>query len=284
MIQNSAMLVELNISMWTGRKLDKQVSEEIDTAKKTKVRGGNYNKKLFPDAKPLERVTSLASSLRTWHYEQTLAWSSSTQLLPVVRFLDYKAELSRRISEIEDAIKVFLAAYPTLVTAAAFQLGELFDAEDYPPVDAVEKKFRIHYAFLPVPTSGDFRVDAPTAAMQAAMQEVTAQCEGHIERRVQSAMKEAWDRLHACVSHLSERLADSEQDGGRKRIHDSLLVNANELCGLLTALNVTNDPQLERARMALECAINGTTGDDLRESDALRKQTKAKVDAILDMF
>jgi hypothetical protein len=33
MIQNSAMLIDLNISVWTGRKMDKQVSDEIDAAK-----------------------------------------------------------------------------------------------------------------------------------------------------------------------------------------------------------------------------------------------------------
>ena len=44
MIQNSAMLIDLNISTWTGRKMDKKVSEEIDQAKNTKSRAGNYHK------------------------------------------------------------------------------------------------------------------------------------------------------------------------------------------------------------------------------------------------
>lgn len=42
MIQNSAMLVDLNISVWTGRKMDKTVSDEIDASKNTKARAGNY--------------------------------------------------------------------------------------------------------------------------------------------------------------------------------------------------------------------------------------------------
>ena len=42
MIQNSAMLVDLNISLWTARKMDKKVSQEIDNAKNTRSRGGNY--------------------------------------------------------------------------------------------------------------------------------------------------------------------------------------------------------------------------------------------------
>ena len=46
MIQNSAMLVDLNISLWTARKMDKKVSQEIDNAKNTRSRGGNYHKNL----------------------------------------------------------------------------------------------------------------------------------------------------------------------------------------------------------------------------------------------
>jgi hypothetical protein len=33
MIHKSSMLVDLGISVWTGRKLDKRVSDEIDLAK-----------------------------------------------------------------------------------------------------------------------------------------------------------------------------------------------------------------------------------------------------------
>ena len=35
-ISSSAMLVDLSISVWTGRKLDKTVSAEVDASKNTK--------------------------------------------------------------------------------------------------------------------------------------------------------------------------------------------------------------------------------------------------------
>ena len=47
MFNQSAVLVRLNISTWTGRKLDKRVSDEIDLSKNTKTRAGNYNKHLL---------------------------------------------------------------------------------------------------------------------------------------------------------------------------------------------------------------------------------------------
>jgi len=46
-LASSSVLFELSISVWTGRKLDKQVSAEVDMDKSTRARGGNYNKNLF---------------------------------------------------------------------------------------------------------------------------------------------------------------------------------------------------------------------------------------------
>jgi hypothetical protein len=43
-ISSSAMLVDVSISVWTARKLDKKVSAEVDVAKSTKTKAGNYHK------------------------------------------------------------------------------------------------------------------------------------------------------------------------------------------------------------------------------------------------
>jgi hypothetical protein len=233
-------------------------------------------------------VQSLGSALRIWHYKNTLAWSDSgPRLLPMKSFLDYKPELAKRVAEIDAAVQDFLLDYPTLVTAAAFQLGDLFDASEYPEAHTLAAKFKVNYAFLPVPTAGDFRVDV----IKEAEQELRDEFEGYVARKTQEAMQDAWTRLHECVQHMSERLSDAEEvkptkkgETRRRRFHDSLIENANELCGVLTALNVTNDPKLEQARAALERVISKHTADELRENDHLRLQTKAKVDAILDMF
>jgi hypothetical protein len=65
---------------------------------------------------------------------------------------------------------------------------------------------------------------------------------------------------------------------------DSLMTNAYELCDLLSKLNVTNDPKLEQARQALESAVDGKSAEQLRKSDDMRLNVKAKVDEILGMF
>lgn len=288
-IQNSAVLVDLNISAWTGRKLDKKVSGEIDANKGTKTRAGNYHKSLLAGTNKLEEVQKIVSAVRVWHYEQTLPWSDSgSRLLPMKNFFSYKQTLSNFEGQFNNAVEEFIEKYPELVSAAAFQLGALFNRNDYPEVEQIQGKFRFNYVFMPVPTAHDFRVEASDEAIK----ELQAQADNVVNQRVAEAMKEIWTRLHEQLTHMSEKLTDLAQPRvsktGEERyaqiFRDSLVTNAVELCGLLGKLNVTGDAELEKARVQLEKAISGVTADTLRDDDIKRAEVKSKVDEILKAF
>lgn len=289
MIQETSVLVDLNISYWSGRKLDKRVSEEIDVSKGTKARGGNYNKKLLAGTDKLEQVQKLVGTIRTWNYMQTLPWSDGgSRLLPMKNFFDYKATLASFEQQFNDAVEAFLQEYPQLVSAAAFQLGALFDRSEYPDAEELRHKFKFKYSFCPVPKSGDFRVDTN----EETKRELEAQYESFFANKLNDAMKDIWGRLHETLTHMSAKLADSPvprvsktgEVNNTQIFRDSLINNAVELCGLLTRLNVTNDPQLEFARKKLESAIAGVDANTVRESDEVRKNVKQQVDDILSAF
>ena len=286
---SDCVLIDLNIGVWTGRKLDKKVSEEIDSAKGTKSRAGNYHKHLLAGTQKLEQLQKLVGTIRTWHYDQTICWSDGgSRLLPMANFFDYKASLNSFERQFNDAVEDFLREYPQLVSAAAFQLGALFDRDEYPEVETLRNKFKFRYAMTPLPTAGDFRIQAG----EEVKRDLARQYEDHFNNKLQEAMKELWGRLHEVLSHMSTKLADAAQprvgkDGEENRtqiFRDSLITNAVDLCGLLTRLNVTNDPKLEKARKDLESVIAGVDPKSVRESDAVRHSVKKKVDDILSAF
>lgn len=279
-IASSAMLVELSISSWTARKLDKKVSAEVDSAKGAKTNAGNYNKNLLAGTGFLDTITKYAANARAWHLSQTLPWSDNgLRLLPVSNFITYKEQLNTLESNYKALVDKFIVAYPNLVSAAAFQLGALFDRSEYPEAEQIEKKFKFNVNFLPVPTAGDFRVDIG----EDAKQELIASCNNAYNDRLNSAMKDAWSRLHEHLLRMSDRLSDTE-DGKNKIFRDSLLENAVELVSLLKHFNLTNDPTMEQARLDLANAIQNHSADDLREVDVCRHSVKSKVDEILNKF
>ena len=279
MIGSNAMLVDLNISMWTGRKMDKKVSEEIDATKSTKARAGNYHKKLLAGSDKLEKVQKIATAVRTWNYQQTLPWSDGgSRLLPMKSFFDYKATLGNYEQQYNDAVEDFLVEYPQLVSSSAFTLGDLFDRGEYPTAEELRSKFRFKYVFCPVPDAGDFRIDVE----EQAKSELQQQYKDYYQEKLNSAMKDAWDRLHETLTHLSDRMDYTDEN--KKKFWDSTITNASDLCGLLTSLNITNDPKLEQMRQKLEKALSGVDASDIRESEAIRTSVKSKVDEILNMF
>jgi hypothetical protein len=223
-----------------------------------------------------------AAKIRLWNTQQTIPWSDSGTRIVTMENLftgGYKRQLDDHKIEFDRLAANFISIYPTLISAAAFQLGDLFDRDEYPEVDTLQSKFKFNYSLIPIPTSGDFRIDIA----EQAKAELVADYERQFTERLNNAMRDVWDRLYDCLSHMSERLA-SDDEGKRKVFHGTLLTNAQDLITLLSRLNVTNDPKLEQARRDLQAALTNTDISSLKDSDYVRENVKSKVDDILKRF
>jgi len=274
-IASSAVLIDLNISIWTARKLDKNVSKEIDINKNTTIKAGNYNKHILAGSDQLEAITKLANEIRDWHGRQTLPWSDTgTRLLPMTNFFDYKQQLGVYEAEFKSRINTFIQQYPNIIQSMVYKLGNLFDRSEYPDADKIESKFNLRYTIMPVPETKDFRVDIADDIREEMQKEYQKAYEG----RVETAMSDAWSRLHNTLEHMVDRLSGDD----KKIFRNSLVDNALELTNLLTRLNVTKDPKLEQARQALEQSLVGVTADDLRESQGARQEILSRVNEIME--
>ena len=276
-IASSAVLIDLNISMWTARKLDKSVSKEIDINKNTQVSAGNYNKHLLAGSEQLAKISKLASEIRDWHTRQTLPWSDTgTRLLPMSNFFDYKEQLGDFEQAFNSRVNEFLVNYPRIVTMMAYNLGKLFDRDEYPDAEQIRSKYKMKYTIMPVPEAGDFRVDIADEIKA----EMKSEYENAYTSRVELAVGDAWSRLHTTLQHMVERLGGKD----KKIFRDSLIDNAMDLTSLLTKLNVTNDPKLENARKDLERSLSGVSAEELRLSPQLRTDVVKRVSAIMEKF
>jgi hypothetical protein len=162
-----------------------------------------------------------------------------------------------------------------LISAQAFQLGALFDRNEFPSVNDIKHKFGFNVTFLPLPTTGDFRIDATNEVIA----EMKKEYEAMFNERVASVNQELWDRLHDTLKHMSDRLG--YDDAGKAKIfRDTMVDNAVDLCDMLKRLNVTNDPKLEKARAGLESALLGVDASEIRR-DGARDEVKLKVDGVI---
>jgi hypothetical protein len=280
-VARSAMMVDLHISVYSGRKQDKATQGEVTAAKGSgSKKAASVYKNLFAECKELDALTKFQARARAEHYRLTLPWNDQgARLLPTAALLEYQQIMGRYRNEFERLVDAFLDKYDTLVAAAAFQLGTLFDRQEYLSRAQVALRFRMESSFTPLPTGGDFRLDVESAVQR----ELIEQYEAQLESKLAQANQDAWSRLHDALLRLSDRLTVDE-DGKKKVFHDTTVTGAVELCDLLTVMNITKDPQLESARRKLEAVLSGVTPKELRDEHSTRIQTKQQVDAILDAF
>jgi hypothetical protein len=280
-VARAAMLVDLQISLYSGRKQDKATQAEVTASKGAKsAKAASVYKSLFAECQELDAITKFQARARAEHYKLTKPWNDyGARLLPTALLQKYKVEMNQYESEFNRLVDEFLNKYDTLVAAAAFQLGTLFDRDEYPTREQVARKFRFDISYAPLPTAGDFRLDIESEVQRDLMR----QYEKRMEQQLEAAAQDSWTRLHEALTRLSDRLV-VEDDGKKRKFHDTMVTGALELCELLTDMNVTNDPALEKARRKLEEALSGVTPKELREEDSTRTITKQKVDAILAAF
>ena len=283
-LDTCAMLVEFNASVWTARKLDKSTTDEVVASKNAGAKdAARVNKHLLAGRTELDIIQQAVGRARQFVYDNTAPWSDSgLRLLPTVNFMKFTERMNEFEEEMESLVKAFVAIYPTLITAQALALGDMFKRDDYPTANEIMTKFSFRVNYMPVPSSGDFRVDVGNQAQA----ELKARLESLTQERIDSAMADVRERLSTHLKRMSDRLTTDYVNGEAKqrRFHDTLVDGALELCDLTKSLNVTNDVALETARSQLEQLLVGVTPADLRKNEAIRQDVKKNVDAILDKF
>ena len=305
-ISSAAMLGSINISVWEARKQDRKTAEEVTQSKGARSkRAATVHKHLFSECPALEAIKSLRGEVRNWFNTQTLPWDDNgRRLITTAQYLNVMGQAARYQQRFEDLTRVFVNTYATEISKQAFEMGALFDRAEYPPESEVAAKFRFSFTVEPVPESGDFRVDVGIAAAA----DLKDQYEKAVQLRIAFAVDDAWrrvkdqvewikERMEAVLSHdpdAVEQVPTTDDTGAvvsveikkkrRPKLYDSMLEQGLELTALLRDLNVTNDPRLEAARVALETALSRVDIDSLKESPELQQATRTAMENILSEF
>ena len=278
-IANSAVLVKLNISVWSATKRIKELEKELAASKNADPKATRMYDNLMVGSSGHKDIQDYAGNSRLWHAKMTNPWDDKGwRLCPTSLFLDYKQQHNWKRQEFERMVQQFGNKYATYREVAKEYRGDIFNEEDYPPVEEVLSKYAWNFAVSPVPSSGHMYIDLP----EQELQELRTACDDEVERRVQEAVKDNERRLRKQLEQISEKCAGGDADG--KRWHDTFISNPLELCRMLKHLNVTNDPKLEEARKKLEEIMEGKTKEMFKDKPEVREEVKKEVDEIIKTY
>jgi hypothetical protein len=276
-IAGSAMLVEFAVSQWTGKKLDKQASDDVTTGNSAKRGIARVHKDIMGDCEELRAVHKFTSEVRTSHYNMTLPWSDSgIRILPTKQYFKYTEAMNAMQTEFYALVDRFIYVYQWKISEAQAALGGLFNPDEYPSTDALRSKFSMRTVFIPLPEAGDWRVDIGKEGNK----QLQEHYQSYYKQALGDAMGDIWTRLKEALTRASDRL-DFGSGEVKKIFRDSLVTNIMELVDIMDACNLTNDTDMTTAAQILRDALTGIDASDLREDAALRRATKARVDEVL---
>ena len=269
------MVVNVSISLWEGRRLDRAITSKAITDNHVNDDDALRVNKLLVSKDSMREVVSCSSAIRTLVRERTLPWKDNgDRALLRQMYAKFIQEFHALETEWWAAVSHFVdVKYPAEVAKASFRMGDAFDSEDYPHAEELRGKFRLSLDIDAIAEPDDFRVKLDDDTVE----EIKGRIEGAMAQRIHAAMGDVWARVAKMVEHFAERTSPDTQ-----RFHDTTVTNLQELVGLLPGLNLLNDPQLKAMGHQLRDTLCGYDPKDLRKNPDTRAKARAEAQEIME--
>jgi hypothetical protein len=277
---SKATLLTVNMSQWTARKLDREVTDEVNTSHHASADAGRYNK-LLVEKHRLEELTQIRSEVRAVIEANTKPWlTKGPRILPNMLYqatCDKLRELSRKHDAAAD---LFAAEFGAAMEERKSKLNGLFKESDYPSVSEIRSKFSLTFKICPIAEADGFSDDFRTQLDQDTLDDIKAELEDTNAKLLDNVFKDSIDKVLAVVRNMSVRLGEYGVKE-KSKLYDSVVGNVRELADLLPAFNLTDDPKFDKLieRIKSELCVEET--ETLKEDASVRASVKKSADQIV---
>lgn len=271
-IKDKAMIINLSISQWSGRKYDRKITHEVNTTHGTKD-AGRFNK-ILVSKDSLRPLATLTSRIRSYHMFNTLPWGDNgDRLLPAYNYFKYYEGFRKLRKEFDELADEFANEYPFLIEEAEINLNGMFNQLDYPPVDNIRNRFSVGAIALPVPDKDDFRFNIP---LEGEVEILRNEMGVEIENRHAAAVGDLLKRVSDAV-RVAKKAVSNLDSKSNARFHSSLLTNIEKLVDVIPSLNYTDNPKVAKAAEKLKGLMYDSSvikSDPAAREDFLAKSAK----------
>ena len=287
-LASSALIVSVDIKTWTATKQDKSISNEVTTSKNADADAARVTKVLLSHSPEHKALLNYRQTVYNWLQRETYDWAGSMRLLPTYKLESFKKQFNDHMAAFNALLDKFLAAYPGLISDAAFKQGGMFNRSEYPEVQDVRRRFSMKLFTHAVPEN-DFRC----SISQVLADDLKEHYEAQTQEIVGGVMADLTKRLttyatrlrNACEEVQAE--ANEEAKSGkakRRKIYESTFDNVKGMVDMIRNFNLTNDADLTEAANKLEAILATRSLSDLRDSAVARADTRDDLNDILSKF
>ncbi|HEU4559788.1 MAG TPA: hypothetical protein VFS20_18195 [Longimicrobium sp.] len=272
-LRNRAMIVELHLSMWGGKRLDREATRRMIRHAGAADDAGNFVKHLVPK-EALDPVQSAHRAARDRHNDLTLPWGEGSRILAATGWFAYTQAMAEERAKVEKIHRKFCTEdYPELLLSAPERLtGGMYKPADYPSPAAIANRFGFKLVVMPLPHHDDFRLNLGADVETAIRSEI----EATIISRQADAQRDLWTRLLATVQHFASTMAEEG-----KRFQKTTVTNLTEIANLAPKLALHPDPVLEEICAEIRAITERCDAESLRASKMVRARAAEEAHAAL---
>ena len=273
-LDEKAVLISVKRRMYSPYKLDREESKEYGA--------GNVNKHLFEGRDNRVKGT-ISKFTEVYNYvkDNTVPWTTGVDMLNIDHYMEFTGALRPLVDEAYRSIDDLCTHWNDEVKADLDRLGEiakakgkpnLANAEDYPDVDTLRSRFGIEIRYMPVPTTGDFRVgisDEDKASLQQQLDDAEVNATNHLIKSMVKPLENAMMKLSVPIG----------ADGSVFR--DTLIDNMVEVAERMNKINISDDADIQQKiddlRDLASAYSNPASKDILRSSQAVRDKAVVRI-------
>jgi hypothetical protein len=237
-LDEKAVLISVKRNMYSPYKLDKEESKEYGA--------GNVNKHLFEgrDNRVKETISKF-TEVYNYVKNNTVPWTTGVDMLNIEHYMEFTGALRPLVDEAYRSIDDLCTHWDDEVKADLDRLEKiaqakgkpnLANAEDYPDVDELRSRFGIDIRYMPVPTTGDFRVgisDEDKASLQQQIDDAEVNATNHVIKSMVKPLESALKKLSVPIG----------KDGSVFR--DTLVDNLVEVAERMNKINISDDDDVQ---------------------------------------
>jgi hypothetical protein len=224
-------------------------------------------------------VTAIRTKISDYWKGRSLPFPEpGVRLIKLESVEDFDRQMADYRAELDDAVANLDRHFDELKQAAARRLGSFYSPSDYP--ETLRGLFGVAYDF-PSIEPPDYLVQLSPDLYRREQERVRARFDEAV-RLAEQAFLEDFARL---VSHLTERITGTNEDGSQKVFRDSAVDNLWDFFERFRSLNVRSNQQLDELVSLAQQAVRHVGAQDLRDSEPLRGQVASqltRVQASLD--
>ena len=274
MLASNFLLATLNVRIWSGKKTDKNATQELLADKGAIANAASVVKSLLAgnDAK-LKETAAAFTRIRTFFYENTSPWTTSSigamkgdRLVSTATSITFLGDFGRLKNEADNALNEFLNEYDKAVSNAAVSLGSLYDITQYPTKQQVATLFSANMDLRPVPESADFdRLTNVPAQLATGLKDLY---ERNVEKQMDNALSDVQKRLLSELERMDTQLSKVAA-GEKTRLFKSMTGNLKHLVGMARSINFTDNSEIEEIANTIEEHLLAHEVDDYKDNMSL---------------